>query len=50
MVNPDTIMAGNTVPSTLVADARVEYRTSSQLDRAEVNSMMSRFFQSLLPF
>ena len=50
MVNPDTILAGNTVPSTLVADARVEYRTSSQLDRAEVNSMVSRFFQSLLPF
>jgi flagellar L-ring protein precursor FlgH len=50
MVNPDTIQSGNTVSSTLVADARVEYRTSSQIDRAEMNSMMSRFFQSLLPF
>jgi flagellar L-ring protein FlgH len=50
MVNPDTIQAGNIVSSTLVADARVEYRTNSQLDRAEVTSMMSRFFQSLLPF
>jgi flagellar L-ring protein FlgH len=50
MVNPDTIQPGNTVSSTLVADARVEYRTSSQIDRAEMNSMMSRFFQSLLPF
>jgi len=50
MVSPDTIQNGNVVSSTVVADARVEYRTSSQLDRAEMNSMMSRFFQSLLPF
>jgi flagellar L-ring protein precursor FlgH len=49
MVNPDSIQ-NNTVSSTLVADARVEYRTNSQIDRAEMTSMMSRFFQSLLPF
>jgi flagellar L-ring protein precursor FlgH len=50
MINPDTIQTGNTVPSTVVADARVEYRTNSQIDRAEVTAMVSRFFQSLLPF
>jgi flagellar L-ring protein precursor FlgH len=50
MVSPDTIQPGNMVSSTLVADARVEYRTSSHIDRAEMNSMMSRFFQSILPF
>lgn len=50
VINPDTIAVGNTVPSTQVADARIEYRTNSQLDRAEVNSMASRFFQSVLPF
>jgi flagellar L-ring protein precursor FlgH len=50
MVNPDSIQAGNTVSSTLVADARVEYRTSSQIDKAEFSSMMSRFFLSMLPF
>jgi flagellar L-ring protein precursor FlgH len=50
MVNPDTIQPGNVVASTLVADARVDYRTNSQIDRAEVTSMMSRFFQSMLPF
>jgi flagellar L-ring protein precursor FlgH len=49
VVSPDTIN-GNTVSSTLVADARVEYRTNSQIDRAEVTAMVSRFFQSLLPF
>jgi flagellar L-ring protein precursor FlgH len=50
MINPDTIIAGNTVPSTQVADARVEYRTSSRIDQAEMNSMVSRFFLSVLPF
>lgn len=50
MVNPDTIQPGNVVSSTLIADARVEYRTSSQLDRAEITSQMTRFFQSILPF
>jgi flagellar L-ring protein precursor FlgH len=50
MVSPDTIQAGNTVASNVVADARVEYRTNSRLDRAEVTSMLSRFFLSMLPF
>jgi flagellar L-ring protein precursor FlgH len=50
MVNPDSIATGNTVPSTKVADARVEYRTNSQIDRAEMMSMVSRFFLSVLPF
>ena len=50
MVNPDTIGTGNSVLSTAVADARVEYRTSAKIDRAEMNSMVSRFFLSILPF
>jgi len=49
MVNPDSIN-GNSVPSTSIADARVEYRTKSNIDGAEVQSMLSRFFLSLLPF
>ncbi|MGZ8289265.1 MAG: flagellar basal body L-ring protein FlgH [Telluria sp.] len=50
MVSPDTIGAGNMVSSTQVADARVEYRTNSKIDRAEMTAMASRFFLSLLPF
>jgi flagellar L-ring protein precursor FlgH len=50
MVSPDTIQAGNMVSSNVIADARVEYRTNSRLDRAEVTSMLSRFFLSMLPF
>jgi len=49
MVNPDSIN-GNSVASTAIADARVEYRTKSNIDGAEVQSMLSRFFLSLLPF
>jgi flagellar L-ring protein precursor FlgH len=50
MINPDSIATGNTVQSTAVADARVEYRTANHIDSAEFSSMASRFFQSLLPF
>jgi flagellar L-ring protein precursor FlgH len=50
MVNPDTISSANSVPSTAIADARVEYRTNTHLDRTELQSMASRFFLSLLPF
>lgn len=49
VVNPDNIVAGNTVPSTQVADARVEYRTNTRLDKADVMSQLTRFFLSALP-
>lgn len=50
VVNPDTIVAGNQVPSTAVADARIEYRTNSRVDAAEVMSSMTKFFLSVMPF
>ncbi|KRB93336.1 flagellar basal body L-ring protein FlgH [Noviherbaspirillum sp. Root189] len=49
IVNPDNIVSGNVVASTQVADARVEYRTNSRIDKAEMMSQMTRFFLSLLP-
>ncbi len=49
VVSPSAIV-GNTVSSTDVADARVEYRTNSHYDGAELMSEMARFFQSLAPF
>lgn len=50
VVNPDTITAGNIVASTKIADARIEYRTSSKVDLAEVASMFARFFLSMAAF
>ena len=49
VVSPDTIATGNVVSSTLVADARVEYRTNSRIDKAELMGLLARFFFSFLP-
>jgi flagellar L-ring protein precursor FlgH len=49
VVNPATISAGNMVSSTQVADARVEYRTNAQIDKAEMMAMLTRFFLSVMP-
>lgn len=49
VVNPQTIVAGNVVSSTQVADARLEYRTNSRIDKAELMSQLARFFFSFAP-
>jgi len=49
VINPDSITPGNFVPSTKVADARIEYRTNSKIDAAEIASMVARFVLSLAP-
>lgn len=48
VVSPDTITTGNVVSSTQVADARIEYRTSSKIDSAEVANWLARFFLSVI--
>ncbi len=50
VVSPDNIAAGNIVSSTQVADARVEYRTNTKIDKAEVMGALARFFLSVMPF
>lgn len=49
IINPQTIAAGNVVASTQVADARFEYRSTTRVDKAEMNSLLTRFFLSFLP-
>lgn len=49
VVNPDNITIGNVVSSTKVADARVEYRTNTKLDVAQIASIFARFFLSFSP-
>jgi len=49
VVSPDSVAAGNVVPSTQVADARVEYRTNTSVDKAEMMSALARFFLSVMP-
>lgn len=50
VVNPINIMPGNTVASTRVADARLEYRGKGTLDSATTMGWLSRFFLTVLPF
>ncbi len=50
VVSPDNIGVGNTIASSKVADARVEYRTNTQIDRASFTAMVSHLFMSILPF
>ncbi len=49
IVNPTNISSANTVPSTAVADMRVEYRTNSRFDSSALQSALARFFLSILP-
>ncbi len=50
VVNPSFIDALNTVPSSAVADARIEYKSSGQISESQVMGWMARFFLNVLPF
>ncbi|WP_297324830.1 flagellar basal body L-ring protein FlgH [Nitrosomonas sp.] len=49
VVNPIHIM-GNTISSTQVADARIEYRANGYIDEAQTMGWLSRFFLTVSPF
>jgi flagellar L-ring protein precursor FlgH len=49
VVNPIHII-GNTISSTQVADARIEYRANGYLDEAQTMGWLSRFFLTVSPF
>jgi len=50
VVNPRTVSALNTVPSTLVADARIEYSAKGYIDEAQTMGWLQRAFLNVLPF
>lgn len=50
IVNPTTIMSGNTVSSAQVADARIQTRGKGYIDQAQTMGWLSRFFMSYWPF
>ena len=50
VVKPSTISGNNTVQSTQVADAHIEYKGATHVDQSAIMSMMSRVFLSVLPF
>jgi len=50
VVNPNTITTANTVQSTQVADARIEYKANGFINDVQVMGWLSKFFLSFLPF
>jgi flagellar L-ring protein FlgH len=50
IVNPINISALNTVSSTRVADARIEYKGRGYLDEAQTMGFLQRLFLSISPF
>ena len=50
VVNPYFISTANTISSTNVADARIEYKESGVISEAQVMGWLARFFMSVLPF
>jgi flagellar L-ring protein precursor FlgH len=50
VVNPAYVTGSNTVQSTQVADARLEYKGSGYMDEAQTMGWMQRLFLNVLPF
>ncbi len=50
VINPVNVTAANTVSSTRVADARIEYRGNGYIDEAQTMGWLSRVFLSIWPF
>lgn len=50
VVNPTTVTTANTVQSTQVADARIEYKGSGVLDESNTMGWLQRFFMVVSPF
>ncbi len=50
VVDPRSISGSGTVPSTLVADARIEYRSRGVMDEVQTMGWLQRFFLNISPF
>ena len=50
VVNPSFIDASNSVPSSSIADARIEYKSSGQISDSRVMGWLARFFLTAMPF
>jgi len=50
VVDPRSISGSGTVPSTQVADARIEYRSKGVMDEVQTMGWLQRFFLNISPF
>ena len=50
VVNPSFVDAFNTIASSKVADARIEYKSAGQISDGQVMGWLARFFLNVMPF
>lgn len=50
VINPSFVDAFNTVPSSKIADARIEYKSAGQISEGQVMGWLARFFLNVMPF
>lgn len=50
VVNPSFVDASNTIASSKVADARIEYKSAGQMAEGMSMAWLGRFFMNVLPF
>ena len=50
VVNPQTVVGSNSVLSTQVADARIEYSSKGYINEAQTMGWLQRFFLNVMPF
>jgi flagellar L-ring protein precursor FlgH len=50
VVNPSFVDFSNTIDSSKVADARIEYKSAGQISDGQIMGWMARFFLNVLPF
>nr|WP_278249029.1 flagellar basal body L-ring protein FlgH [Paenalcaligenes suwonensis] len=50
VVDPRSISGSNTVSSTQVADARIEFRSKGVMDEVQTMGWLQRFFLNISPF
>jgi flagellar L-ring protein FlgH len=50
VVNPTFLNLSNTIDSSKIADARIEYKSSGQLSEGMVMGWLARFFLTVMPF
>ncbi len=50
VIDPTFIQPGNVISSTQVADARLDYRGGGNIEEAQIQGWLGRFFNSYAPF
>jgi flagellar L-ring protein precursor FlgH len=50
VVNPSFVDFSNSIASSKVADARIEYKSAGQISDGQIMGWMARFFLNVLPF